>query len=1292
MELNLRFNHPDQVVVRLGDEETAALPFQNPLTPKDHEDIRWYVETYGGRSLPGDEAEAGRIEARLPAIGKALFHAVFNNRDAQRLFNAFQDAEQETRLLTLSAEHPAILGLPWELLHDSATPDGPHLFHDKISLRRRFAGAGGGRKPVKFTPKAQLRLLFVISRPDDAGFIDPRADAAAVLDALEKHAPGAVCAEFLRPATLDALLARLDDDRLPPVDILHFDGHGVFDADGGLLQAQNRRGGHGDGLLREAHGDGPPNTGYLLFEDEDGQSRLVSAADLGKNLHRRPVGLVILSACESAKLGEAEPLGSVAARLTATGIPAVLAMTHSVLAVTTEKLFGEFYQQLAQGKALGASLDAARRYLANHPEKYQVQRAGRWEWLKLHDWFLPALYQSGEDVPMLAPLPNPDPSLRSPRRGEGLNLPYPRGGGAGGEGFPQKPEAGFFGRSRELWEIERWFAAPAPQATRRVSLTGFGGQGKTALALEAGRWLVKTGLFRAAAFVNYAEIPSRDAVAVAVSALAVALDQTLEDANAANDALRQTPTLLILDNLEVLHAEPLQQLLDAALAWSEAGGSRVLLTSRHPDFQHSGYRLEGTRTHRRIPLDGLQTRDALDWYETLRKLPPDPVFPTPGRDALARLFEQVRNHPLSIRVLAAQLKTRRIAELGGRLEQLLADRRGLAHEDHPDYLIASLDLSLERLDPAARALAPKLGVFQGGALESQLLKITGIAELAWAALKPQLQAAALIEAESLPDVTPPFLRFHPTLAPLLWAELDEARQAELGATHRARYYTLANYLYTEDNKNPHAARAIARRELPNLLHAVQAAFQLGAADAVDFANSLGRFLNVFGLRREAEHLNHLAQQQASEAGSQAWYLAQSNRGGQLLGAGQVAEAAAVFQAIVARLGEAASYQRAVILGLLGRCFRANGRPELAAQSQRQALAVLDKLETSDGVQRQRGVCLTDLADGLRDMGEYAQARQAYSASLAIKQELGGDSRGEGVVLGQLGTLALMEGKHEEAISRHREALRLFQTLQEPGTEAVVWHQLGMDYQSIPQWDEAERCYRESARIREALGNLGGSNGAAATWNQLAIVNQNAGKPAAAETWYRKAIAQHRADNSPNELAAGLNNLADLLRQQPGRLAEARRLAEEALALKQTLEPGVAEIWKSYNLLADIAEQEAIAQPAARQQAENYRRRARDAYRAFPGHRTQLRRFAGLILLAHAACAPPRRPARGGRFWQSPAAPSAEQTQARAALAEEQTQMRQAGPDGTRLADALDHSWQASATPTRYAPGWAINKR
>jgi hypothetical protein len=238
---------------------------------------------------------------------------------------------------------------------------------------------------------------------------------------------------------------------------------------------------------------------------------------------------------------------------------------------------------------------------------------------------------------------------------------------------------------------------------------------------------------------------------------------------------------------------------------------------------------------------------------------------------LIKLFDKVRFHPLSIAVLAQQLKSRKASELGQRLEQLLASEptalaagpshqqppmqsptlARTAHEDTPLSLQASLLLSLDLLTDDERQAVRALGVFRGGAFEDDLLAITGLGESdtseerakaltiltaiesrdarailpllgteipdggeipeellaqipwdeleaktdelrsqlvalpetpsqnVWPGLRRQLERAALIEAERVPGVGPPFLRFHPTLAPLLWSQLDAAEQSRL---------------------------------------------------------------------------------------------------------------------------------------------------------------------------------------------------------------------------------------------------------------------------------------------------------------------------------------------------------------------------------------------------------------------------------------------------------------------------------------------------------------------------------
>src|SRR5262249_15902416 len=149
-------------------------------------------------------------------------------------------------------------------------------------------------------------------------------------------------------------------------------------------------------LLRDAPAS-EAQQGYLWFENEDGSGAPVAAKMLGEQLNRRQVGLIVLSACQSAMVGGEDPMGSVAARLIDAGVRAVVAMTDSVLVDTTRALFGHFYRELARGEAIGAALDNARAQLYAEPKRGERQRAGRRITLTLQDWFLPALYQAGVD-------------------------------------------------------------------------------------------------------------------------------------------------------------------------------------------------------------------------------------------------------------------------------------------------------------------------------------------------------------------------------------------------------------------------------------------------------------------------------------------------------------------------------------------------------------------------------------------------------------------------------------------------------------------------------------------------------------------------------------------------------------------------------------------------------------------------------------------------------------------------------------------------------------------------------
>jgi len=242
-ELNLSFSTPEKVTVSLrgeyDDDHTDSLSFKNPLTEADLEHIRWYIETYGAHwTAEEDDKTAKEIERNLEIWGAALYDAVFKGSDkAMYLAMRFRENREKNRLLTVSSGDPLILSLPWELLKP---PGGVFLCNEnpRISIRRKHGKTGEGRKPQPRQVKPALHVLFVVSRPADASFINPYADPKAVLDSLGAASP--VTVEFLRPPTLKALGERLRDQDQPAVDVLHFDGHGVFDAHGGLKERADR--------------------------------------------------------------------------------------------------------------------------------------------------------------------------------------------------------------------------------------------------------------------------------------------------------------------------------------------------------------------------------------------------------------------------------------------------------------------------------------------------------------------------------------------------------------------------------------------------------------------------------------------------------------------------------------------------------------------------------------------------------------------------------------------------------------------------------------------------------------------------------------------------------------------------------------------------------------------------------------------------------------------------------------------------------------------------------------------
>jgi hypothetical protein len=182
---------------RLGVE----VPFTPFLTEADYEDLRWYLEDYMDLPDGGAVTRAERIEQNLVDWGRKLYEALFSvpdNRDFLRELLAGPEPHE----LTIATRDAALLRLPWELMAD-----------DRGSLAQRVSVRRQLEKPETTVPRpAQLplRILYVVSRPADAGFIDPRMTAKALFDALDPLGAG-VRVDFCRPPTLARMEEMLRD-------------------------------------------------------------------------------------------------------------------------------------------------------------------------------------------------------------------------------------------------------------------------------------------------------------------------------------------------------------------------------------------------------------------------------------------------------------------------------------------------------------------------------------------------------------------------------------------------------------------------------------------------------------------------------------------------------------------------------------------------------------------------------------------------------------------------------------------------------------------------------------------------------------------------------------------------------------------------------------------------------------------------------------------------------------------------------------------------------------------------
>lgn len=912
-----------------------------PLGPIEAGELRWYLEQYAvwpshyfrerARKVEEDLVKWGKLlhEQAMPAARREEVMKAWEkiSDKAGRRFSVHVDVALEAgapEAETKAAQEAAtvLLGLPWELLHDGKR----YLFQGAkpTRVRRTLPGTESMGVAVVATP---IRILLVTARPDDeaCSYIDHRASAEPLVDAMEAL-PGQVKIHVLSPPTLPALSAELDRARSEgkPYHVVHFDGHGVYDKTVGL-----------GGLCFEL----PEDTDKL----EKRRHVTVHTNALGPLLRDHRIPLVFLEACQTAQAEKASE--SVASELLKVGVASVVAMSHSVLVETARRFVAVFYQALAEGKRVGDAMLVSQRHLKDDTFRGRIFGAGE---LRLEDWFVPVLFQERDDPQLFKTTPSKQ-SVEDFQAALATRL------GA----LPPKPETGFVGRSRELLALQRLL-----RQERYAVVRGQGGEGKTTLAAEFARWMVRSQQIRRAVFVSVETHGNHLAVLDAIGQQLVGEGysvSTFDDLEKAllpvERALReQKPTLIVVDNMESILLPPfirdetpealsedareeLTSILALCQRLMSAGETRLLFTSREPlpaPFDAARHRSE---------LHQLNREDAVKLVERALNAAGgnDSGTSDAAREEIEGLVDDVHGHARTLALLAPELRSRGVEATRTALVDLMAQMEKQFPGSREQSLFASVELSLRRLSPANRERVRVLGVFHGGVHPAVLCPMMQWEMDVFSALADDLIKTGLATLNRYNHLT-----LNPALCPCLRGRLESPEREAMTARWVESMLGYVGFLDQQQSQNAELAATLTGLELPNffaLLDLVQRAGD--AAATIDLATSLYTLLSMLGKPRLLERVGQVRDAAAATLGgtwNHARFSAAASLIEQQLHGGRMREAFEGAQQLLRRARTAgghaysnADYDLAMAFNLLGQVLQHAGGSE-------EALPLLDEAQ------------------------------------------------------------------------------------------------------------------------------------------------------------------------------------------------------------------------------------------------------------------------------------------------------------------------------------------------------------
>ena len=445
------------------------------------------------------------------------------------------------------------------------------------------------------------------------------------------------------------------------------------------------------------------------------------------------------------------------------------------------------------------------------------------------------------------------------------------------------PRSSFVGREQEVAEL-----ADAVRAERLVTVTGFGGMGKTRLAIATAAAAAQDDAELGVRFVDLSAVDRPEAIGPALAA-ALGLDEGIDDPlGSVLRWVRGRRVLLVLDNLEQLMpaaADVVVRLLDVG------PDLRVLATSREP------LRLLGERVFALAPLatppeSAAQQQawtpdevEALTRFGAVRLLVARASAARRGfaltagtARAVAAICVRLEGSPLALELVAVRLRSQSPVALLPQLDHALSVAGGGIRDlpSRQQTLRATIDWSVRALGDADRVLLWRLSVFPGsftadaaeqicgGTEESAPDVVARLLELVERSLV-RVHVAEGVDGTDRFDLLAPIREF--AAERLVEAEPD-ARSQDRHAEHFARAARLASDATREDRS---ALATVVDAEWHNIRVAFGHLHDRGRTEEeIAGSPTLGRCLQLLGREGAAVSLlRHAAEHLAPEDGSDA---------------------------------------------------------------------------------------------------------------------------------------------------------------------------------------------------------------------------------------------------------------------------------------------------------------------------------------------------------------------------------------------------------------------------------------